>query len=362
MAYCAPKQISSFLPRIVKGLREVMNDTHEKVQHAAIQAISKIGSVIKCPEVGDMLEIIIRALSNSTKHLNEALNLLLETSFVHKIDAPSLSLLVPLLDCGLMMHDNKSKEMASQLMGNICALVSNPADLLPYMAILMPAIKNSLFDSIPEIRASAAKALGSLAQGLGMENSQEMLGWLRGHLCSKTVTTAERLGAAQGFAELISAHGIPYYELNVEEVIIKSNDVDNDVREAYRSVLLFLASSYDFFVNELPKLVPIMIEGLADDKEEVRKVSMRNVKVCIKQFGKKSPNQLVAPILRMMFSKDSRVRSSSSILMYSLVKELENDIIKAQPKYLSIETKHKILSCMFILRYDEIESVKSQAG
>mmetsp|Transcript_28735 Transcript_28735/g.35578 ORF Transcript_28735/g.35578 Transcript_28735/m.35578 type:complete len:180 (-) Transcript_28735:674-1213(-) len=179
MAYCAPKQISGFLPRIVKGLREVMNDTHEKVQQAAIQAISKIGSVIKCPEVGDMLEIIILALSNTTKHLNEALNLLLETSFVHKIDAPSLSLLVPLLDCGLMMHDNNSKQMAAQLMGNICSLTSNPSDLLPYMTILMPAIKNSLFDSIPEIRGSAAKAMGSLAKGLGIENSQEMLGWLR---------------------------------------------------------------------------------------------------------------------------------------------------------------------------------------
>ena len=41
--------------------------------------------------------------------------------------------------------------------------------------------------------------------------------------------------------------------------------------------------------------------------------------------------------------------------MYQLVKELENDIIKAQPKYLDMETKHQILSCMFILRYDEIE-------
>ena len=113
MAYCAPKQISGFLPQIVKGLREVMNDTHEKVHEAAIQAISKIGSVIKCPEVGDMLEIIIRALANTTKHLKEALKLLLETSFVHKIDAPSLSLLVPLLDSGLMMHDNQSKQMSA---------------------------------------------------------------------------------------------------------------------------------------------------------------------------------------------------------------------------------------------------------
>jgi len=104
--------------------------------------------------------------------------------------------------------------------------------------------------------------------------------------------------------------------VNVEEVIIKAKDEDADVRDAYRSVLLFLATSYENFVEYLPNLVPLMIEGLADDKEEVRKVSMRNVKVCIKQFGKGSPNQLVSPILRMMFSKDSRVRSSSSILMY----------------------------------------------
>ena len=60
-------------------------------------------------------------------------------------------------------------------MGNICDLTSNPEDLLPYMKILMPAIKNSLFDSIPEIRASAAKALGSLSKGLGLNNSQDML-------------------------------------------------------------------------------------------------------------------------------------------------------------------------------------------
>jgi len=42
----------------------------------------------------------------------------------------------------------------------------------------MPAIKNSLFDSIPEIRASAARALGSLSKGLGLANSADMIQWL----------------------------------------------------------------------------------------------------------------------------------------------------------------------------------------
>jgi len=69
-----------------------------------------------------MLDPIIKALANTNQYLNYALKLMLETSFVHAIDAPSLSLLVPLLDAGLTMHDNASKQMAAQLMGNICSL------------------------------------------------------------------------------------------------------------------------------------------------------------------------------------------------------------------------------------------------
>lgn len=60
-----------------------------------------------------MLDQIVRALANTTANLNPTLRMLLDTSFVHAIDAPSLSLLVPLLDSGLMMHDNQSKQMAA---------------------------------------------------------------------------------------------------------------------------------------------------------------------------------------------------------------------------------------------------------
>jgi len=61
--------------------------------------------------------------------------------------------------------------------------------------------------------------------------------------------------------------------------------------------------------------------------------------------------------MEMMFHKDFRVRQSSSTLMYQLVKELENDVIKLQPKYISVETKNDILASMFILKYDIIERV-----
>ena len=224
MAFCAPRQISGFLPHIVKGIREVLSDTHEKVHEAALQAIQNIGSVIKCPEIADILPTLVKALSNPNQFLKSAMKVLLDTSFVHAIDAPSLSLLIPILDSGLMMHDNESKHLASKLMGNICNLTQDPEDLLPYIKILMPAIKNSLFDSIPEIRASAAKALGSLSKGLGLENSSEMLTWLHSVLHQKQLHSSERSGAAQGFAEIISVHGVKFYEETIKLIVIKSQE------------------------------------------------------------------------------------------------------------------------------------------
>jgi hypothetical protein len=134
------------------------------------------------------------------------------------------------------------------------------------------------------------------------------------------------------------------------------------LRESYRGVLVFLPGCFDHYVDYLSLLVPVMIEGLADEIDEVRKVSMRNVKICIKQYAKTAPMQLVRPVMKMMFSVDWKVRESSSILMYQLVKELENDVIKATPTFVDQETKQRILCSMFILKYDPIEKVYTQAG
>jgi hypothetical protein len=132
------------------------------------------------------------------------------------------------------------------------------------MEILRPAIKNSLFDSIPEIRASSAKALGSLCKGLGSHNSMELHAWLTNYLHSDTLTAAERAGAAQGFSEIISVHGVAFFEENIKVIVEKAKDKNKFVRESYRGVMVFLPSSFEGFIDFLPSLVPIMIQGLAD--------------------------------------------------------------------------------------------------
>lgn len=87
-------------------------------------------------------------------------------------------------------------------------------------------------------------------------------------------------------AEIISVHGKAFFEQNIKAIMERARDKNKEIRESYRGVLIFLPTSYNDFANYLPLLVPLMIEGLADEADEVRKVSMRNVKICIKKFAK----------------------------------------------------------------------------
>ena len=63
---------------------------------------------------------------------------------------------------------------------------------------------------------------------------------------------------------MMSVHGVPYFEKNINEIVAKASDKNKLIREAFRGVLVFLPTSFDKFVDYLPRLVPIMIEGLAD--------------------------------------------------------------------------------------------------
>ena len=75
------------------------------------------------------------------------------------------------------MHLVKVGVLCSDALG---PLTSSPAlqDMAPYVPLLMPELQNALVDPLPEVRATAAHALGSLLRGMGEQHFQGLMPWL----------------------------------------------------------------------------------------------------------------------------------------------------------------------------------------
>jgi hypothetical protein len=148
MSHLAPKQLASCLPKVVPKLTEAFSDTHPKVKGSAEQALEEICKVIKNPEISSISPILLRALIDASGTLR-ALEALISTEFIHAIDAPSLSIIIPVVHRGLRDRAATTKRYAALISGNICTMVNDPRDFVPYLPILLPDLKSTLLDPIP---------------------------------------------------------------------------------------------------------------------------------------------------------------------------------------------------------------------
>lgn len=156
-----------------------------------------IGHTIKNPEIAENVDILIKSINNPFDENKRGLEVLLKTQFVHYIDVPSLSLIIPIVDYGLRSRESKLKENAAQVVGKIATfntfiikniiflgtithLIKDIKCLLPYNEILINALKIAICDPISDVRTIAAKAFGSLARKLGEANSGRIIEVLKG--------------------------------------------------------------------------------------------------------------------------------------------------------------------------------------
>ena len=153
MSHCAPKQLASCLPKVVPKLTEAFSDTHPKVKHSAEQALEDLCKVIKNPEISSISSTLLAALTDPANSTVRALEALISTEFLHAIDAPSLSIIIPVVHRGLRDRMATTKRYAALISGNICTMVNDARDFVPYLPTLIPDLKATLIDPIPDVRS-----------------------------------------------------------------------------------------------------------------------------------------------------------------------------------------------------------------
>lgn len=375
MAFCAPRQLSLSLPTIIPHLTGVINDSHAQVKSAANTSLKRFGEVLNNPEIKAIQSTLMKALADPTAKTNTALSSLLKTTFEHYLDAPSLALVMPIIDRGLRQRSSETKRKSAQIVGNMASLTET-RDLVPYLDQLMPLVHDVLIDPVPEARATAAKSLGTLVERLGETNFPNLVNELLQTLRSDT-SGVDRQGAAQGLSEVLSGLGMERLEGLMPDIITSTASPRPYVREGFISLLVYLPATFGHrFAPHLSRVIPPVLNGLADDSEYVREASMRAGKMIIANYSGKAVDLLLPELEKGMLDPSWRIRQSSISLTGELLYkvtgisgkvELEEEDAPTQSadharrallEALGVERRDRVLATLYIVRQDAVGVVR----
>lgn len=339
MAHCAPKQLGTALPTVVPQLSGALTDSHPKVRTAAGEALEHVASVVKNPEVRELTPRLLQALASPTEHTLPCLQILLKTVFVNAVDAPSLSLLVPVILRGL--HDRKTeiKKRAAKISGNMCALVADPMDLVPHTHRLVPELQRSLTDPSPEVRAVSARAVASLLRGLrrGIKRDadgniisdpleatplKDIVSWMTSTMRNTRTESVERMGGALGLAEALAAlQDADKLDELLNEIADEIGEKPlTETREGHLHFLRYASGPlHDILEPRLPLVLPVVLRGLADEMQSVRQVALDAGKVLVEAYASTATDKVLPAIEEGIIADNWRIRQSSVELLGSLL-------------------------------------------
>eukprot|EP00980_Cylindrotheca_fusiformis_P011689 scaffold2772_cov200-Cylindrotheca_fusiformis.AAC.1 len=168
----ASSQVCQLLPTIIPAVTDQVWDTKVQVNKAAASALLAVCQTCNNADVEPAIPAVVKAICKPSE-TNKAVQELMGTTFVVPVDAPTLSILCPVLARALKEKLAIHKRSACVVISNMSRLVGSPEDVAPFGPLLVPELKKvSENVQFEEIRDEALKALKYLTKALGDSYSE----------------------------------------------------------------------------------------------------------------------------------------------------------------------------------------------
>ena len=102
------------------------------LQTAAIKTMNQACAAVGNRDIEKFVPALITAMANPTE-VPETVHKLSATTFVQAVEAPALSIMVPLLVRGLRERQTAIKRKSAVIIDNMSKLVDNPADAAVFL-------------------------------------------------------------------------------------------------------------------------------------------------------------------------------------------------------------------------------------
>ena len=158
----APAQLAFRVPDLIPVISEAMWDTKPEVKKTAYGTMEKLCALISNKDIERFIPELIKCIAKP-ENVPETVHLLGATTFVTDVHEPTLAIMVPLLERGLVERETAIKRKSAVIVDNMCKLVEDPQIVAAFLPKLMPAL-NKNYDTLadPEAREKTRQGLDTL--------------------------------------------------------------------------------------------------------------------------------------------------------------------------------------------------------
>ncbi|KAF2821130.1 ARM repeat-containing protein [Ophiobolus disseminans] len=168
----APAQMAFRVPDLIPVISGAMWDTKGEVKKAAYTTMEKLCSLISNKDIERFIPELIKCIAKP-ENVPETVHLLGATTFVTDVHEPTLAIMVPLLERGLVERETAIKRKTAVIIDNMCKLVEDPQIVAAFLPKLMPALEKN-HDNLadPEAREKTRQGLDTLIRVGHVENGK----------------------------------------------------------------------------------------------------------------------------------------------------------------------------------------------